>query len=113
LAEETSYQIAIASPAEKRYQEIVLAYLVTYYSIKRAAEIDRAISKTVYSLVINPLRGSNEYFLSKANQDFRFILYRENRNFEIKIIYFVDEEQKRVFITDFFPTKMHPQKMKK
>jgi len=46
--------------------------------------------------------------LSDRPQQFRYILHRETRFFELKIIYFVDEASLTVYITDFFPTTMHP-----
>jgi uncharacterized membrane protein (UPF0127 family) len=45
------------------------------------------------------------------NEEFRYILFKETKHFELKIIYFVDENEEVVYITDFFPTKMHPQRI--
>jgi len=45
------------------------------------------------------------------NEEFRFILFRETKHFELKIIYFIEENKEVVYVTDFFPTKMHPRRM--
>lgn len=107
-----SHQVIIASPAQRRYQEDILEYLITNFSVERVYEIDEAIFKTVSSLEENPSRGTLEKELSHREEQFRFILHKESRIFEIKIIFYIMEESRTVFITDFFPTKMHPNKLK-
>lgn len=111
MAQTESYQIVITSPAQKRYQEEILDYLTAHFSIERAVEIDEAIFKTAAKLASQPFRGTREPQLSHFKEDFRFILHKESRIFELKIIYFVQEENQMVYITDFFPTKMNPVKM--
>jgi len=44
-------------------------------------------------------------------EEFRFILFKETKHFELKIIYFIDEEGRAVYVTDFFPTKLNPQRI--
>lgn len=94
-----------------RYQQRVLAYLYDNFSFDRAKEIDESILNTTRTLSQNPNRGSNEKYLRHAEETFRFILFKETKHFELKIIYFVDENKKQVFVTDFFPTKMSPDKI--
>ena len=89
-----------------------MEYLITHFSTERVLEIDKAISKTASSLSKSPSRGTREKELSHRNEGFRFILHRKSRSFEIKIIFYIKEEGKTVFVTDFFPTRMHPEKMK-
>jgi len=81
---------------------------VEHFSIKRAAEIDLSIARSIESLSTRPMRGTIEKYLDQMAREFRFVLHKESQNFEIKIIYFVSEKSKTVFITDFFPTRMNP-----
>lgn len=108
---EKCYKIAVATPAQNRYQEMILPYLLEHFSIERAAEIDLSIARTMASLSSNPYLGTKERYLNHPDHDFRFLLHRESRNFEIKIIYFASKESETIFITDFFPTLMHPDEM--
>ena len=47
----------------------------------------------------------------EAKKDFKFILHKETKSFEVKIIYYIDEKNGIVNVTDFFPTKMSPYKI--
>ncbi|MCF6352077.1 MAG: hypothetical protein L3J06_03610, partial [Cyclobacteriaceae bacterium] len=76
-------------------------------SFKRAIEVDENILRSTETLDKQPSRG----YLEEAKEGFRFILHKETKHFEIKIIYYIDEIDDTVFITDFFPTKMDPQKI--
>lgn len=111
MGEGKSYNIVITRVAMLRYQERVLPYIFDNFIFNRALEIDKKIIEKASTLEFQPSRGSLEKYLSSLNQEFRFILFKENKNFELKIIYFIQENESTVFITDFFPTKMHPQKM--
>jgi len=108
LAPRSSYEVVTTTPASQRYKEDVLKYLVKYFTISRATEIDTAIIEFAASLSKSPSRGTREPYLSHKEQDFRFILFKEGNSIEIKIIYFIDEDLMTVYITDFFPTKMNP-----
>jgi hypothetical protein len=111
MGEEKSYKLAITRPAMIRYQERVLFYLYKNFSFDRATEIDENIIKTAGTLVSKPARGRREIHLSSFKENFRFILHKETKNFEIKIIYHINEEKSTVYITDFFPTKMNPERI--
>lgn len=111
MAQEEGFKIVVTTPAQKKYQETILAYLSEHFSIERAADIDLSISRSVASLTKKPYRGTIEKYLDQLANEFRFILHKESRHFEIKIIYFVSQESKTVFVTDFFPTRMNPQHM--
>ncbi len=63
------------------------------------------------SLSSNPYSGTKEKYLNDPDHDFRFLLHKESRNFEIKIIYIAADESQTIFVTDFFPTLMHPDNM--
>ncbi len=111
MGQEELYEVIITKAAMIRYQGRVLPYLYDNFSFDRATEIDEKILKKVSTLSNHPMRGRLEEYLSSYKQDFRFILYKENKNFESKIIYFLAEKGFKVYVTDFFPTKMSPQKM--
>lgn len=111
MVKEKGYEIVITTPARISYQETVLPYLLEHFSIKRAAEIDRIIAQKVASLSMNPFLGTKEKYLEHLENEFRFLLHRESRNFEIKIIYFASEKSKTIYITDFFPTTMNPSRL--
>ena len=111
MAEAELYKIIISVPARDRYQENILPYLQQYFSLERAIEIDENILNTTETLGQNPYRGSKERYLEEAREAFRFILHKETRQFEIKIIYYISEAEKTVYVTDFFPTKMDPHKI--
>ncbi len=113
MAEEKIYKIVIARPAKNRYQKSVLPYLYENFSFERAIEIDESILKTTGTLDKNPGRGRKEKYLEEAKEDFRFILYKETKHFEVKIIFYINKDEGNVYVTDFFPTKMDPQKITK
>ncbi len=113
MVEQQSFEVEITYPAEKRYQEEILTYLIKNFSLKRASEIDDNIIASVASLSTMLERGSLEPVLKKYPQQFRFILYKETRNFEIKIIYYVNQSISKIYVTDFFPVLMYPEKLKK
>lgn len=113
MDEEKTFKIVIARPAKIRYQENILPYLLKHFSLERAVEIDDNILRSTRGLNINPNRGSIEKYLVGVKEKFRFILHKETKYFEIKIIYYINKEKNTVFVTDFFPTKMNPQKILK
>lgn len=108
-----NFKVIIASPAKDRYQKSVLPYLFEHFSFERAIEIDENILIATMSLNKIPSRGSKESYLQEVKEEFRFILYKETKHFEIKIIYFISEGKSTVYVTDFFPTKMNPQRIPK
>lgn len=111
MAKEKGYRIVITTPAQNRYQETILPYLLEHFSIVRAAEIDLAIAQKLAFLSENPFLGTKEKYLNHLGKDFRFILHKESRNFEIKILYFASVHGETIYVTDFFPTLMNPTKM--
>ena len=82
------------------------------FSLERSVEIDLNIVETLKTLMFLPSRGKKELFLEKQQYEFKYILHKETRNLEIKIIYYILEEQHRVFVTDFFPVLMNPNSIK-
>jgi hypothetical protein len=113
MGEEKQFKVVITRLATIRFQDRVLSYLYKNFSLSRVSIIEEEIIHKANSLSKNPLRGRREKYLSSFSQDFRFILFKETRNLEIKIVYFVDEERRQVYVTDFFPTKMSPLRLLK
>ncbi len=107
----TNYLIEITSKAEQFYFEI-LHYLYSTHSRKSANRKSEEILELTSSLDSNPHRGTKEESLASLKKNHRFLVYNITKRKTIKIIYFVDENLKTVFITDFFPTESNPQKIK-
>ncbi len=98
------YQVEIAQTAAKRYYLEVSAYLCEYFSEERVYEINDNVMDTVRSLSAFPQRGTIEQAIDDPIRTLRYILHRETRNFELKIIYYINDEVDKVIVTDFFPT---------
>lgn len=111
MAEKKVYKIIIARPAQIRYQQRVLPYIYENFSFERAIEVDENILATASTLDKKPNRGRKEKYLQEAKEAFKFVLHKETKHFEIKIIYYINEDEGIVYITDFFPTKMNPQRI--
>lgn len=58
-----------------------------------------------------PYRGTLEKSLTREGEEVRFLIYKSGDQFELKIIFFIDQLENKVIVTDFFPTKMNPLKM--
>ena len=105
------YRIIITKPAKERYYQ-VLDYIYEYYTENRANEIALELLDYPDQLSTFPKKGSLEENLSHRSEGFRYILYKRAAGAQIKIIYFTDDEEKIVYITDFFPTEMNHRKIK-
>jgi hypothetical protein len=112
MAEKEFYEVIVSNPAMYRFQDQILGYLEKNFSILRLIEIESNLVSIVRSLSNNPQRGAIEKFIKEKNKEFRFLLYQETRFFEIKVIYVIEEQAGKVVVTDFFPTKMNPTRMK-
>ncbi len=113
MAKEKIYEVVIAQPAKNRYHEDILTYIHENFNFERAIEVDENILRTAGTLGKKPKRGRKEKYLEEAKEEFRFILHKETKHFEVKIIYYISEVEGIVYITDFFPTKMNPEKIGK
>lgn len=111
MVEKTYYEIIVTKPARDRFQNEILSYISKSFSYRRALEIENNLKKLLLTLQVDPQRGSVEKLIRIRDPIFRFILLKETEFFEIKIIYFIEESQNIVQVTDFFPTKMNPLKM--
>ena len=111
MVEKTCYEIIVTKPARDRFQNEILSYISKSFSDRRALEIENNFKKLLLTLQVDPQRGSIEKLIRIRDPIFRFILLKETKFFEIKIIYFIEESQNIVQVTDFFPTKMNPLKI--
>jgi hypothetical protein len=107
------YKVIVLPAANARYLDSILPHIDRNFSFDRVIEIDITIRLTVLSLEHHPNRGALELMIEKNVKQFRYILFRETRFFELKILYFVNEEHHTVYVTDFFPTVMHPKRLGK
>jgi hypothetical protein len=112
MAEKIRYEIIITKPARDRFQNEILSYISKNFSDPRALEVKNNLEKLLLTLQIDPQRGSIERLIRIRNHIFRFILLKETKFFEIKIIYYIEELENKVLVTDFFSTKMNPLKMR-
>lgn len=112
MAIQVGYEIIITKPARDRFQFEILSYIERNFSLIRAIEIENQLAELLLSLKINPQRGSVEKSIKRKQSIFRFILLREKKYLEIKIVYVIDESKNLVQVTDFFLTKMNPSSMR-
>lgn len=94
-----------------RFKQEIFPYLETYFPPNRVVKIVDELFEKVNSLKVMPSRGALEKSLTREGAEVRFLIYKSGDQFELKIIYFIDEIQHIVYVTDFFPTKMNPLKM--
>ncbi len=58
-----------------------------------------------------PYRGALEKSLTREGEEVRFLIYKSGDQFELKIIFFIDQLETKVTVIAFFPIKMNPLKM--
>lgn len=109
MEEPKSYVVEITSKAEQYYWNL-LAHLYKTHSIESADKKSDDIIKMAMSLNGNPQRGRLEEDLAHYNKEFRALIYQITKRNTVKIIYFIDEVKKTVYVTDFFPTQQDPDK---
>jgi plasmid stabilization system protein ParE len=104
------YEVVITSSAEIHFYELA-EYLYEHLSLERAEEVTSELSKMTLSLGLLYHRGSVERKLIRGKKSYRYILYKRTSRASVKIIYYVDEKRKTVYVTDFFPTEKDPRKI--
>ena len=102
---ETRYEVIITKPAEIHFYEVV-EFLYDKYSLERAEQLADQLRDKTQSLCKHPKRGALEWRLESRENEYRFILFNRISRADIKIIYYVDDTTKKVFVVDFFPTEM-------
>jgi hypothetical protein len=111
LEEKQGYIVKITPEAEFYYFE-VLRYFYSHHSTQSAARKSDELLNEAISLESNPTRGRIEEKLSFLDRTHRFILYYYTKRKAIKIIYFIDEPAKTVYVTDLFPCESDDEKIK-
>ncbi|WP_375578032.1 hypothetical protein ABWH96_13390 [Marivirga tractuosa] len=112
MEKEKKYKVEITPEAKFYYFEL-LEYLYKTHSPEKADMKSIEIMNLVYTLDKNPSRGRIESKLNFHEIEHRFILYKITNRKEVKIIYTVNENQKKVIVTDFFGTEMDDKKIEK
>ncbi|PCH65635.1 MAG: hypothetical protein COC01_09465 [Bacteroidetes bacterium] len=107
-----SYVVEITPDAEKYYLQL-LSYLYGTHTPSSADEKAKAVLDMAMSLSTHPNRGRIEDELSYLNKGHRFLVYPYSDRNTIKVIYFVEEGTKKVYVTDFFPSEKDPSKIKR
>ena len=104
------YEVVITSSAEVHFYELV-EYLYEHMSLDRAEEVTRELNEMTLGLELLYHRGSLEKKLSRRKKSYRYLLYKRTSSASVKILYYVDEKSKTVYVTDFFPTEKDPKKI--
>ena len=105
MEEKPSYVVNITSEGEVYYYDL-LRYLYSTHSIESADRKSNEILALALSLEKMPNRGRDEDKLAFLGAGHKYLLYEVTHRKTIKIIYFIVESEKMVYITDFFPTEM-------
>lgn len=111
MAKGETYEIEITASAENRFRREILTYLYIHFSYERVLQIETNIRNEIELIAKNPSRESKDRSHIQRSKDIRFILIKESRNVELKIIYILNKSKRVITIIDFFPTIMHPERM--
>lgn len=106
MEEAESYVVELTPEAEMYFLQVA-EFLSATHSSDRALEKSIELLDLALSLDKYPQRGSIERKLAPLGEGHRFLVYHVTSRKTIKVIYLIDEEQKKVFITDFFETEMN------
>ncbi len=112
MDEEQDYLIVITSSAERAYFE-VLGYVYEHHSETRAGKIALELLEFPKILQKFPNLGTKELHLQNRIENYKYIVYKRTPRATVKIIYFINEETKTIYLTDFFPCEMFEQKIKR
>lgn len=102
--EKGKYQVEFTPTSRIHFYE-VLDYLYENYQIDKAEQLADKLEGMAQSLERQPQRGVREQWLLDRHYEYRFILFRRTIRASIKIIYYIDEQIGKVYVTDFFPTE--------
>lgn len=107
-----AFSLIITDNAKEAFYEL-LGYFKQHYSIDRVFELTEDLLDTPLVLIENPYLGSLELGLEEREPDYRFLLFKRSNRATVKIVYYVDDSQETIYITDFFPTEMRPENVGK
>ena len=102
--ETSEYQVEFTLTSKSHFYE-VLEYLYEHYSLERAEQLADELERMAQSLAYYPHRGAKEMWLAGLKHEYRFLLFNRTKRAEIKIIYYIQESEGKVYVTDFFPTE--------
>jgi plasmid stabilization system protein ParE len=89
-----------------------LQKIYEYYRDKVGSGIVKKIVKGIYNetlkLKAQPTIGQTEALLKHRKQEFRYLIYKN-----YKIIYWINNEEKRIEINDVFDTRQNPIKIER
>ncbi len=106
----SGYIVEITPEAEIYFLQL-LKYLYQTHSENSAERKADEILNIAMSLDKNPYRGRLEDKLIFLHNSHRFLLYQYTSRKSIKIVYFIHESSNKVYVTDFFGTKMSDEKI--
>lgn len=112
MEREQGYNVKITADAENYYLD-VLEYFYEHHSEASADRKSNELLEKAISLENNPGIGRIEENLRSLGRMHRFILYYYTPRKAIKIIYFINEQERTVFVTDFFPCESDEKKIRK
>jgi mRNA-degrading endonuclease RelE of RelBE toxin-antitoxin system len=110
--ETIEYQVEITESANLFYYELA-DHLYETLSAARVEEVLDLLVEKVWSLNTLFNRGTNEPVLSGRPQGYQYLLVERSKRKHVKIIYYVDDIVRRVYVTDFFPTEMDNKRLLK
>lgn len=109
---EQGYTVAITPEAENYYRD-VLEYFYKHHSEAIADRKSTVLLEKAIALENNPGIGRIEENLRPLGRMHRYILYYYTPRKAIKITYFINEQERTVYVTDFFPCESDENKISK
>ena len=109
--ETPEYQVEF-TPSSRYFFYEVLEYLYEHYPLDRAEQLADELEGMAQGLNYHPHRGAKEKWLLSLERDYRFILFNRTKRAETKIIYYIQEIEGKVYMTDFFPTEKDAARLK-
>jgi plasmid stabilization system protein ParE len=89
-----------------------LQKIFDYYVEKAGQRISRSLIEGIIAETLRlgkqPLIGQLEELLAKRKENFRYLVYKN-----YKIIYWINDQMKRIEIVDVFDTRQNPSKMQR
>ena len=110
MEEQSNYTVEITAQAEE-YFLALLDFLYATHSVDNAERKADEILTMAMSLDKNPARGRIEDKLAFLHKQHRFLVYQYTTGKSVKILYFINEQKRKVYVTDFFGTAMDEQKI--
>ena len=112
MEETEDYEVNITSIGKLFYLEVIDQFY-TYNSLESASRKADQLYAMAMKLANFPERGQLEETLGSSPKDYRYILYQASPGQVIKIIYFIDKPNRVVYVTDFFPTRMENERIRR